>query len=667
MRKRYIALLLIWIAPLCGNESIVFDPSQSDLSKWKNSSNAFHIAQAPIKYYKTPVGGAGAAVLTSFDGTEKGRGILISPPFTIENDYLNLRMGGHRLLPETLGAQLLIDGRVVNGASGRELRAGIPVSLYDTSWDLRPYKGKQAQLKFIDETPDGSLWVGKIWQSDHATTTLSNAGIRGRENFRPKFHFVADYGHLNDPNGLFSYTGLWHLMFQYRYAGSQATAWGHAISKDLLHWKQLEQLAICADASGQAFSGSGMVDWENKSGLQKGQHPPIILFYTQLPPGCSGEQPGSELARAPRAADTRYYPAIAYSTDGGMTFTKSTKPLFRSKDKYDRDPKAFWHSPSKHWIMVWNLSANNERDKTAYGIYRSKELMKGWELTQRIEGLWECPDLFPLPLDGDPGKIRWVMTRGSGEYFVGDFDGKEYKIDKDAMYPDRSIFPLIKAGKEMKNNADFLYRVHYAGEFYAAQTFSDGPQGRRVQIGWVNIGKQNQSLYPGMPFVQQMSIPMDLTLRTTPQGVRLFHWPVKEIETIRAEKIARENITISPDQPLEIKTSSDLLDARIIIDLKSIQKTTLTIELNGEEIVYFQKGKERFLQYNNKRFPVEFVEDTLDLRILLDNIQGEVFVNGGIKHIRKTFFKNEIPHRLKLSASGEAITVRQLEIYSLNP
>jgi levanase len=256
------------------------------------------------------------------------------------------------------------------------------------------------------------------------------------EQYRPQFHFSPAQNWMNDPNGLLYYRGEYHLFFQYNPSGNTwgNMSWGHAVSKDLVHWTQLP-VAIRNDSDGMIFSGSAVIDYRNTTGFGTPGNPAMVAVYTLARPDGTQEQ------------------AIAYSLDEGRTFTKYGVVL-PTPDPQDpnsspsvnfRDPKVFWYAPGNEWLMtaVWS-------DQHKVAFYSSPDL-KHWTFLSTFGpagatgGVWECPDLFPLPDPTQPGRQKWVLVvnlnpggiaGGSGvQYFVGDFDGKTFTSDDKPYTP----------------------------------------------------------------------------------------------------------------------------------------------------------------------------------------------------------------------------------------
>jgi fructan beta-fructosidase len=245
------------------------------------------------------------------------------------------------------------------------------------------------------------------------------------QTYRPQFHYTPAKNWMNDPNGLVYYHGQYHLFYQYNPAGNTwgNISWGHAVSTDLVHWKELP-VAIPYDANELVFSGSAVVDQGNTSGLGTQANPPLVAIYTSAKPGSQSQ-------------------SLAYSTDGGMTFTKYGTVLDIGSPEF-RDPKVFWYAPAKAWRMVVVKSTEHK-----VSIYSSPNLKNWTHLSDfgpagAVGGVWECPDLFRLAINGNPRNVKWVMVvnlnpggiagGSGGQYFVGDFDGTTFTSNDPATY-----------------------------------------------------------------------------------------------------------------------------------------------------------------------------------------------------------------------------------------
>ncbi len=269
-----------------------------------------------------------------------------------------------------------------------------------------------------------------------------------QEAYRPQFHFTAQEGWLNDPNGLVYLDGEYHLFFQFEPqldGADPRKIWGHAVSTDLIHWRQLDH-ALLPDALGPIWSGSAVVDAENTSAFGRPGHPLLVALYT----AAGGESPESQ--------SHAFTQCLAYSLDRGRTWTKyAHNPVLPHIIGGNRDPKVVWYAPTRRWIMALYLDGNE------FGLFASPDL-KTWSQIQTLTlpGSSECPDFFEMPLEGSHER-RWVFTAANGHYQVGTFDGKLFTPET----------PLL-AGDAGANS-------------YAAQTFSDIParDSRRIQIAWM--------------------------------------------------------------------------------------------------------------------------------------------------------------------------------------
>jgi len=419
------------------------------------------------------------------------------------------------------------------------------------------------------------------------------------EAVRPQFHFSPKRNWMNDPNGLVYYEGEYHLYFQHNPEGIQAgnLTWGHAVSPDLVHWTELEPV-LRPDKLGLMFSGSAVVDWNNDSGLQQGKEKTIIAFYT--------------------AAGDPFTQCLAYSHDRGRTFTKyAGNPIIKHIKGGNRDPKVFWYAPGKHWVMALYL------DGDEYAILNSTDLIH-WQQTSslRFPNDGECPDLFELAVDGDKSKMKWVFVAGTGNYMIGDFDGKAFKPTSGPFVAD--------------------YGAHY----YATQSYSDIPasDGRRIQITWMRGGE-----YPGMPFNQQQNFPCECTLKSFPDGVRMCRMPVKEIETLRTGEFKWHDVTVSPNENILSGVDGELFDIETEIELADAGE--FGFNLRGQDVHYDVAS--RTLSCLGRKATVEPENNRLRLRVLVDRNTVEVYANGGRAVFSNCFVPNGSRNLGSLSKGGK--------------
>jgi fructan beta-fructosidase len=326
---------------------------------------------------------------------------------------------------------------------------------------------------------------------------------------RPKLHFSAEAGWINDPNGLIFHQGVYHLYYQYNPFDTQwgDMHWGHATSLDLLHWKQ-EDTALYPDENGTIFSGCAVGDNQNLLGFGVN----TLLFYYTVAGGANAWSQGKAFQQR-----------LALSTDGGKHLRKINSVILDTVEKENRDPKIFWHNETKAYIMVLFLIDND------FAIFRSSDLRE-WKMSQRLtlSGAWECPDLFALSVD-DTQEKHWVFWSADGFYYIGNFDGYQ--------------FTPTSPRKEA-----------YIGTLpYAAQTYSN-VEGRVISVAWLrtlNKGKQ----YTGM-----MAIPVSLSLTKTQEGERLRLPAVEELTAMRTNHVhiaslakGETLLTQTKNQPYELQ------------------------------------------------------------------------------------------------------------------
>ena len=514
----------------------------------------------------------------------------------LQKNYLNL--------PIKNGApkrrvELLVDGKAVR-TSDIELAPDEPD--WWAPMEIADFRGKQAVLKLNAMEP-GPGGLNIVDQSDQ----IKDHESLYDEPLRPQFHFSQKRGWNNDPNGMVYYDGEYHLFFQHNPYGWRWSNmhWGHAVSTDMVHWKQLPTaLFPWTQAVAHCFSGGGTVDSANTAGFQTGDEKVIIAAFTDT--GC-GE-------------------AIAYSNDRGRTFTYyEGNPVVEHQG---RDPKVFWYEPGKHWVMaVYDEEGSGDSRKRRIAFYNSPDL-KNWKLQSKIDGFFECPEIFELPIDGDASNTRWVVYAADAKYAIGNFDGKKFTPEHEGKH-----------------------QVHW-GRYYASQTFERTPDGRRIQIGWGRIDME------GMPFNQMMTFPSRLTLRTTADGVRMFAQPVKEIETLHKKCEKAKTSVVKADEPLSVKTSGRLFDIRAELTLGDAKRFGLKI--GNRNVIYDVASKAL------DDMPLEPVDGKIRLQILVDRPSIEICGNDG-RVMKTDSFRPDGPiESIDVFAEEGSVALKTLEVYELN-
>ena len=447
---------------------------------------------------------------------------------------------------------------------------------------------------------DFACWKEMKYSNEFDTTN--------REKFRPAYHHTPVYGWMNDPNGMFYFNNEWHLYYQYNPYGSlwENMTWGHSVSKDLIHWEALPN-AIEPDAIGTIFSGSCVVDTRNSAGYGKDA---IIAYYTS-----AGE------------AQTQ---SMAYSTDGGRTFTKYEKnPVITNNIPDFRDPNFFWHEPTQKWIML--LAAGQEMQ-----IYSSPNL-KDWTLESCFgreygnhDGVWECPDMMQLNVRGkDQQKWMLVCNINPGgpfggnatQYFIGQFDGHQFTCE---------------------SKPEVTKWMDYGKDHYATVSFSNAPEGRTVVLAWMS-NWQYANQVPTKQFRSANSIPRDLDLFVDGDETYCGVTPSKEMLALRGNKVKK------------------LADAcELIVDVKGSMELVLS-NAKGEQVVMNYDAKQHTFAMDRSKsgdvsfseaFPVTTVAPThgslKQLRIFIDHSSIEVFDADGKMAMTNLVFPSEPYNTIKV-------------------
>lgn len=423
--------------------------------------------------------------------------------------------------------------------------------------DVTRFRGKTGVLRADPDAP-GLALVTPTDDDGRGDTEAVTAK-------RPAFHFTAHRGWLNDPNGLVFDGDKFHLFFQHNPYGTRwgNMHWGHATSTDLFNWAELPVALRPKRYDDWAFSGSALVDKMNRSGFGDGRTPPLVVAFTSTGRG----------------------ECIAYSLDKGTSWTEfDGNPVVRHKG---RDPKIFWHAPTARFVMaVYDEGADGRAKDIAF--YTSPNL-KAWQYESRIGGFYECPDLFELRVRGR-GDSRWVLLGADGAYRLGEFDGTKFT-------PTAGPFRL------------------WHGHFYASQTVANAPDGRTIQIGWARGIDTFDRTYSG-----QMTVPVDLSLRQTPAGLRLFAEPAREL-------LAREVLMETPQRTdAELAAGLDANDLTLVIRPEGDKR--VAIEVAGVPVSYDPAARE--LKVGEASATVPLVVDRLELRVLVDRLSVEVFAQDGL-------------------------------------
>jgi len=498
-----------------------------------------------------------------------------------------------------------------------------------------------------------------LYVSCNSSKADTNSSTVTTVSYRPLYHFTTDSNWINDPNGLVFYKGQYHLFAQYNPFGDKwgHMSWAHAVSNDLFEWKEwpvaMPEFKNADSSTTMIFSGSAVIDSFNTSGFGKEDHMPLVAIYTS-----QVEKNGKGIVQ---------HQSLAYSVDEGKTWQQyENNPVVDIHSNDFRDPKVFWYAPEKKWIMVVVKAAEYKVQ-----FYASADLKK-WNLLSEFgnignaDNVWECPDLFEIPVEGSNEK-KWVLSVSAGhpqknylavQYFIGNFDGKTFTADK----------------------LDYPLYVDHGKDFYAAVTFNNIPatDGRRIMIGWANCWNYAREI-PTKGFRGMYSVPRSLTLRNTTNGLRLFQQPVEEL--------AKHEQSICANAAIELNNASKILDSAkgTSLDISFELQTNATAGIN----VFKSGDEETTISYNSntktisldrrksgdtsfhKDFPgvdsvqLNTTEEKIKLRILIDKSLVEVFVNDGFYAITDLVFPKQNGGGVELFSEGgnavfSNITIREV-------
>jgi sucrose-6-phosphate hydrolase SacC (GH32 family) len=460
------------------------------------------------------------------------------------------------------------------------------------------------------------------------------------ETFRPKFHYSAPYGFELDVEGGVYYQGVYHLFYCWCNLCTRqgSSIWGHAVSRDLVHWKDEPVSWPQQDM----WSGTGVIDWNNTSGFGKEGVPPIVFFYTK---------PGKATASADRPGEQW----LVYSNDGLKTMNDypGNPVVPKVEDSLpkagpNRDPKVFWYEPTRQWGMIIYVArpggtgpdGKPDAQHNTFQFLTSPNL-RDWKLSDcAISGFAECPDFYELPVDGNAANKKWVLIDAGGRYMVGTYDGARFTPETKLLNSTR-------------------------GAFYAGQTFNGVPpeDGRKIKMLWIPVS------VPDSPFTNCISIPMIQTLHSTPDGPRLASWPAKEVDQLHEG----EPFTLT-DQPLP--QGEDPLEnvnmEGVDIDLDLDLQTAKSFDLIAEGMPIHFDAAAQTITCLSKDSPFEWnaplVPDNghVHLRVFSDKTSLEIFGQEGFTPLSvRNFATPWSKPRLGLRSTGGDAHINSLKIYSM--
>jgi len=528
--------------------------------------------------------------------------------FSVEQQYLNIPIKNGAVKRKVT---TFVDGRL---AVTNDIELADAQPDWWAAMDVSAWRGKTVRLQ-VDQLPGDSMALNLVQPSD----SIQGAENLYHESLRPQLHFSPRRGWTNDPNGLSFYRGEYHLFFQHNpYGWAWGNMhWGHATSRDLVHWREHGDV-LAPDGLGPMYSGSAVVDWKNTSGFGRDGRSPLVLIYT--------------------AAGNPFTQCLAFSNDG-RTFTKfSGNPVLGNLTSGNRDPKVAWYEPTQRWVMVLyvglpiggaGLDAKGKPiAKHTIHFFTSPNL-RDWTLASVTDGgigddhfLYECPDFFELPVDGAASEAKWVLSAASGEYAVGSFDGTKFT-------PETARLP-----------------GPYGHAFYAAQTYSDMPDGRRIQIGWGRVPS------PGMPFNQLQLLPCELRLRRIPEGPRLTRAPIPELAALRD----------GPNQSAALTSfRAELIELQAEFEPGS--SGVCEFRIRGAKILY--DGATQEVLVNGLRAPAPLIGGKQRLTVYIDRTVMEVYASAGLTYVPMPFIPKPEDKSVTVDVRGANAKMTSLQVYKL--
>jgi fructan beta-fructosidase len=489
-------------------------------------------------------------------------------------------------------------------------------------------------------------------------TSEVSESAKGPEPYRHQLHFTPEAKWMNDPNGMVFHNGEYHLFFQY-YPDSTVWGpmhWGHAASRDLVHWERLP-IALYPDSLGYIFSGSAVVDKNNSSGFGTPENPALVAVYT------------NHSVEKERAGRNDYQTqALAYSLDNGRSWKKyKDNPALKNPGTKDfRDPKVSWHEPSKKWVMILAVSDHVE-------LYNSPDL-KTWTKVSEFGkeygahgGVWECPDLFPLTIEGE-SKQKWVMlvsinpggpnVGSATQYFIGEFDGEKFKTDA---------------------NKSQVKWIDWGQDNYAGVTYSNTPDKRTIFIGWMNNWAYAQ-VVPTKRWRGATTLARELGLVNTNGDLFVKSVPVREFRELASGKMQLANLTVSDSVnltsqmkfPLGTSILEGITDAKDFnIELSNSKNQKIKTGYDSKRNLFFvdrsASGDTTFSKdFHGVIYADRYARNNkINFTIVVDVACLEVYFDDGLSVMTNLFFSDEPMNVLKINAPSGGITIDKLEVKAL--
>lgn len=518
-----------------------------------------------------------------------------------------------------------------------------PLSIF-TSW-LAPGRGTGTSL-------DPALATG--------TGGASAVEASFTERYRPQFHYTPERNWMNDPNGLVYHEGVYHLFYQYNPAGRDwgNLSWGHATSTDLVHWTT-HPLAIPATDEKMIFSGSIVVDHDNAAGFGTDDEAPLVAIYTS-----HYTRPDGSFNQAQ---------SLAYSTDEGKTWTTyAGNPVLDHPDPDFRDPNVFWYEPGQKWVMAVVLAKRH-----TVQFYTSTDLVHWTHLNDfgpagETGGVWECPALFRVPVEGRPGQAHWILKVdlnpgdvSGAQYFVGSFDGTSFS----------SHAPMP---------GDAPRWADHGADFYAAIPWNEGEddEGRPRWIGWMGNWRYADRL-PTAPWRGSQTLPRALHLRFVDGTPHLVQTPVEALKQLRASHVrvgerGLDNETVSLAADDVAGTALELLAEFEIGDAQTMGLRLREGEGERTVVGYDAAARSVFVDRTaagsvdihedfggRDEAPLSPTDGRVTLRVFVDWSSVEVFANGGLQTLTHNIFPEPSSDGVSVFAEGGSARLLHLDAWPL--
>ncbi len=698
MKRFPIAIVLIGLlspaASAAEPDLLIADFEGRDYGDWKVDGEAFGPAPArgTLPHQMRVEGFEGQGLVNSYFHGDNTQGMLTSPAFPIERDYLNFLIGGGQHPGKTC-INLLIDGRVARTATGPNDRPGGSEMLDWESWDVKEFRGKQAVLQIVDHQQGGwgHINVDHIVQSDRKRQSepaerirqialdqrymvfpISDAAASCRMHVTIDGRLVQNF----DINLATSKVDWWAKLDVSSYAGKTATIEVDRLRSGSQGLKLIDTsdtvrnlMPLYDEPLRPQLRPSQMRGWNNDPNGMVYYDGEYHLFWQSNPFGNKwgnmfwGHMVSRDLVHW-KELPVALYPRVmavdkcfsgsanidARNTGGwqtgdekvmvaAFTDTGCGEAIAYSNDRgrtwtyIDENPviEHKGRDPKLVWYEPgghWVIALYDIVDQRRCIGFYTSRDLKHWKLGSRIESFHECPELFELPVDGDAENKRWVVFGADARYYVGSFDGKKFTPQHD--------------GKR---------RLHY-GAYYASQCFSRAPGGRVVQIGWARVPM------PGMPWNQAFSLPTELALKTCDDGIRLCAQPIAELDTLRG--VCREvtGKPLPPGQPVRIEAGGQLLD--ILVEVSPGEAQSIKLQFGGDSITYQVEDSQL------DEMPLQAVDGKVKFRVVVDRPMYEVCGGDGL--VYKTTARRDAGKpigTIELSAEGGQARVESLKVYPM--